>query len=73
MTHQELWDHPEHRKLIETAILETINTATRENDHSKIRFLHWCVEGAPWELWTQNRIAQIWRAKVFLENVPRFF
>lgn len=63
------WENPRDREIIENAVKEIVATY----DSERIRFLIWCVEGSPWEDWTKNYIGQVYRAKFFLENTPRFF
>lgn len=66
LTDKERWENPEHRKIIEDAVLSQI----ARNEH--IGFLLWSVEGTPWEEWTKIQVGQHIRAKAFIENVPRF-
>lgn len=66
LTEKERWEIPEHRKLIEDAVLSTI----KRGEH--VGFLLWSVEGTPWENWTKNEIINHDRVKNFIENVPRF-
>jgi hypothetical protein len=68
MEDKERWENQEMREHIQKAVMETVATLDKE----RIEFLLWCVEGTPWEEWTKTHIAQVYRAKFYFDNVPRF-
>jgi hypothetical protein len=75
MTEEERWADPKQRKIIEDAVHESVSGALKDDEKNKqirLRFLLWCTEGTPWEMYTKNHVADSLRAKSFFDHVPRF-